>query len=113
MIQNLQNAELNELLKQLKSYKDLKHKLWDRWVKLFKNSISNKKDFVVEYAMDLDESFVIDKALEIYRDIFLQNIEKNEIILTQNNELIWWIRIFFEDKMLDLSFLKYLKNLQK
>ena len=49
----------------------------------------------------------------IYRDIFLQNVEKNEIVLTQNKELIWWIRIFFEDKMLDLSFLKYLKNLQK
>lgn len=113
MIENLGWVELKEILKQLKTYKELKSKLGDRWTKIYKNSLENKKEFVVEYSTSTSKDLALEKWISIYNEIFKVEVNPVEIKLVENKDLIWGVKVFYEDKMIDLSFLKYQKILSK
>lgn len=113
MIENLWWVELRQTLKQLKIYKELKNKLGNRWTIIYKNSIDNIKSLVVEYSSSTNKDFALEQSISIYKDIFKIEVSKDEIKLIENKDLIWGIKVFYEDNMVDLSFLKYQKVLSK
>ncbi len=112
-LEGLDKAELELLLKDLKIYKDLIKKVWKRWKQIFDNKFNNKNEFVVEYYWDIDESFVLAKAKEIYNKIFDINVKDDDIKLVKNNEIKWWMKIYLNDNLIDLSFLKFYNILNK
>lgn len=112
-LEGLDKAELELLLKDLKIYKDLIKKVWKRWKQIFDNKFNNKNEFVVEYYWDIDESFVLAEAKEIYNKIFDINVKDDDIKLVKNNEIKWWMKIYLNDNLIDLSFLKFYNILNK
>lgn len=111
-INNLGKKELEELLKKLKSYKDLRDKLWKRWIKLFNNKNNNTHSFEVEYSSSMDLEFVKQEALNLYKNIFKVEVKMEEIVFTKKESLLGWMKVYLDDKMIDLSFLKFYNKLK-
>ncbi|MCD5385377.1 hypothetical protein LRZ95_01780 [Candidatus Gracilibacteria bacterium] len=112
-LEGLDKAELELLLKDLKIYKDLIKKVGKRGKQIFDNKFNNKNEFVVEYYGDIDESFVLAKAKEIYNKIFDINVKDDDIKLVKNNEIKGGMKIYLNDNLIDLSFLKFYNILNK
>jgi len=105
-INSLNLSELKDLLKQVKEFKDLKTKLWKRWVDLFNRNLEGKDLFIVEYFWDTNEDEVYTISKKVFIDIFNSDIEKSEINFVRNDEIKWWIKVYKNDSMVDLSFSK-------
>ncbi|MDP5038872.1 MAG: hypothetical protein NWP80_00310 [Candidatus Gracilibacteria bacterium] len=113
MIENLGGVELKEILKQLKIYKELKTKLGNRGTVIYKNSLDNIKSLVVEYSSSTNKDFALEQSISIYKNIFNIEVSNSDIKLIENKDLIGGIKVFCEDNMIDLTFLKYQKILSK
>ena len=112
-IENLNKAELEELLKDLKVYKNLILKVWKRWKKIFDNMFNWINQYSVEYYWDLDESYVLAEAKSVYKKMFDIDVKDEEIKLVNNANIKWGIKIYFNDSLVDLSFLKFYNILNK
>ena len=97
-------SELKEILKSLRLYKDLSVKLWNRWKKLFKNIIWNTNNFKIEYFSEMNEDDALEQWLTALKKIFWDDIKKQDIELIKKESLEWWIRIYKDDNLVDLSF---------
>jgi hypothetical protein len=106
-IEKLQKNELEELLKDLRLYKDLVKKVWSRWKKIFHNIFNETNEYSVEYYWDLDESYVFKKSKKVYKKLFDIEVDESDIKLIKKDSLKWGMRIYFNDKLVDLSFLKF------
>jgi hypothetical protein len=106
-IEGLEKAELEKLLKDLKVYKDLTKKVWKRWKSIFDNKFNWINEYSVEYYGDIDESYVITEAKEIYKKMFDINVNDKEIKLIKNEKIKWGMKIYLNDSLIDLSFLKF------
>ena len=112
-IEGLDKAELELLLKDLKLYKDLIKKVWKRGKTIFDNKFNNKNEFLVEYYWDVDESFILSEAKEIYKKMFNIDVNDSDIKLVKNEKIKWWMKIYLNDNLIDLSFLKFYNILNK
>ncbi len=106
-LDNLQKNELQELLKDLRLYKDLTKKVWNRWKKIFDSIFNEKNEYTVEYYGELKEEYVIKKSKKVYKSIFDIDVEDSDIKLLKKDNLKWWMRVYLNDKLVDLSFLKF------
>lgn len=106
-IKNLNKDELYDLLKALKKYRDLIKKIWNRWKKIFKQIYFWKNYFFVEYYWNLDKEYVLNIAKNVYKNIFNLDLNNEEIIIKENKNLKWWIKIYFNDNLVDMSFQKF------
>ena len=97
-------SNLQELLKSLKLYRDLIWKLWNRWKLLFDSISNNKSIYKLEYFEGLSEKEALLKAQEAYKKVFWEEIAEEQIILKSKKTLEWWIKVFRDDEMVDLSF---------
>lgn len=111
-IKNMSKQELVSLLKQLKLYREIRKKIWKRWSHIFKKMIWKTTDVKVEYAKNVEENFAKIKAWKILKNIFWLSVEKDEIISIKKDNLIGWIKIYVDDNMIDLSFLKFYNTLK-
>ena len=105
-IQALNLQDLKDLLKEIKLYKDLSKKLWIRWRKLYKRWLAWKQELLVEYFPLISEDLAYEKAKIVYEKIFSLNVKKNEIEFVSKQELLWGIKVYLDDSMIDLSFSK-------
>jgi len=109
----LDKAELEKLLKDLKTYNDLIKKVWKRWKAIFDNKFNWKNEYSVEYYGDIDESFILAEAKEIYKKMFDIDVSDEEIKLIKNEKIKWGIKVYLNDSLVDLSFLKFYNLLNK
>ena len=109
----LDKAELEELLKDLKVYNDLIKKVWKRWKIIFDNKFNWINQYSVEYYGDIDESYILSEAKEIYKKMFDIDVSDNDIKLTRNEKIKWGMKIYLNDSLIDLSFLKFYNLLNK
>ncbi len=110
-ISQLNKAELHELLKKLQLFHSLKKFLWKRGEKEF-DKIHNGRDFYkVEYYdfWEKSMSYVKEKSVISFDTFFWLHIDSNEIEFIPNKNLKWGMRIFFNDNMFDLSYLRFEK----
>lgn len=106
LIDNMKLEELQWLLKEMKLYKDLSKKLWFRWRKMYKRSLLWKNELVVEYFSKVWIELAYRKAKAIYTKIFSVDVDKKDIKFIEKEDLKWWIKVYFDDSMIDLSFSK-------
>ncbi len=104
--ENISGEELKNILKFLKLYRDLRKKLWNRWKDVFKNLVEKKDFYKLEYFTKASREDSINEALEVFEKVFWDKVWKDELILSTKNNLSWWIRVFKNDNMVDLSFNK-------
>jgi len=109
----LGKIELENLLKELKLYNDLKKKLWNRGIKLFKRNMNNTSKLEVEYFPSINEQIAYDNAIEVYEKIFNIKPKKEEINFISKKSIWGGIKIYKDDNMVDFSFSKVQNILQK
>lgn len=113
IFQGLSLDELKKILRDLELYKELRTKLWKRWVQKFHNLQTGKKHFTVEYFHAIDENLAYEEAKKVYKQIFSLDVEKQEITFKKVEDILWGIRVFVDDKIVDLSYLKVERELSK
>jgi hypothetical protein len=106
-IKNLNKDELYSLLKALKIYRNLIKKIWNRWKNIFKQIYFWKNTFFVEYYWDLDKQYVLDNSKKVYKNIFNFDVLDNDIIIKENKNLKWWMKVYLNDNLVDMSFQKF------
>lgn len=111
-IDNLDLKELKAVLKQVKVFKDLKNKLWKRWIALFNRNKENKDLFIVEYFWENIVWEVYELSVKIFKEKFNNDLQKSDINFIRNDDIKWWIKIYKNDEMVDLSFLKIEKQIR-
>lgn len=99
-------SELKKILKSLMLYKDLYVKLWNRWKKLFSSISSWKSIYRIEYFDAINEKEALEEGLIAYKKVFWYSPNREDISLEKKKSLIWGIRIYKDDNMVDLSFKK-------
>ena len=105
-INGLSLIELKNLLRQVKQFKDLKTKLWKRWVDLFNRNLKNEDLLVVEYFGDTNVDEVFELSSKVFKQMFNDDVKKSDINFVRDDNIKWWIKIYKNDSMVDLSFLK-------
>lgn len=103
-IENLNLDELKKLLKNIKSYKNFKKELWSRWVELFKKELLWNDLLIVEYFWEKNNAIWV--SLSLFKKMFDIDVKEQEIKFIENKDLKWWMRIFKNDSMVDISFSK-------
>lgn len=112
-IDNLSLSELKDLLREVKLYKNLKDQLWNRAEKIYNSIKKWEKSLVVEYFPSVSKELALEKAKQIFKNIFNLDAEETEIVFKENTDLKWWIRVYVDDKVVDLSYLKIERELSK
>lgn len=112
-IENLSKVELEELLKNLRLYKDLIKKVWKRWEKIFSHLFNWENVYLVEYYWDLEESYVLKESKEIYKNLFDAKVNDADIKIVKNQEIKWGMKVYLNDDLVDLSFQKFYNLLNK
>jgi len=111
-IENLNSSELKTVLKWLKLYRDLSRKLWNRWKSIFKNMLSWQKSYKVEYTSAISKDEAYKEAIPAFKKSFSVEPKKENIVFIKNNTIFWGIKIFEDDKMIDLSLAKAINQIK-
>ena len=111
-IKKLSKEELTNLLKDLKNLSKLKKDLGKRWVKLFNLKKENKNSYEVEYFSSIWEDEAFAKSLEVYSKIFSETPSKEDVVMVKADFIKWGIRVYRNDKRVDMSFSKVEKELK-
>lgn len=106
-IDSLQKTELEELLKNLRTYKSLVDKVWNRWKKIFTHLFNWKNEYIVEYYGELEKSYLLNEAKWIYKKVFWIIVNDSDISLVKNEKVKWGMKVYFNDNLIYLSFLKF------
>ena len=104
-IQKLNLKDLKSLLKNIKLYEFLNKKLWVRGRALFEMELTWKKEMIVEYFPSISEDLAYEKAKVIYEKTFsLRDVVKEDIKFIPKPKLLWGIKVYLDDSLLDISF---------
>lgn len=112
-LEKLNKAELEKLLKNLRLYNDLTKKVWKRGRGIYNHIFKWVNSYVVEYYSAIEEDYVLTQALDIYKKTFNLDVKKEDIKLVKNEKLRGGIKIYLNDNLVDLSFLKFYNLLKK
>jgi hypothetical protein len=112
-VSKLNRNELRELLKKIKLLNWLKKTLWKRGLSEYRKVTKWIDSYRVEYYDFNNNSidFIQEKALEWFDKLFWLKLKKDVIQFALNKDLKWWMRIFVNDNMFDLSFSRFEKVL--
>jgi len=99
-------SDLKEILKSLRLYKDLSEKLWNRGKNIFKSISNNTSIYKIEYFSWSSKEDALAEGLVAYKKVFGDSPQTEEINLVEKESLEWWIRIYKDDNLVDLSFRK-------
>ncbi len=112
-LEKAKKSELKDLLKNLRMYRELVKKVWKRWQKIYHNTFDWINDYTVEYFGDLDKSYVLEKARAVYKKTFNIEVKDSDIKMEKKDNIKWGMKIYLNDNLLDLSFLKFYNLLKK
>ena len=113
-ITKLEKGELEDLLNNLQLLNSLKKSLWKRWVQEFRrihNGVNILKVEYFDYGNDA-LSFVKETTKEIYKKVFLSEVDISQVEFIKNQSLQWWMRVFYNDTMCDIAYNRF-QNLLK
>jgi hypothetical protein len=93
-------------LKEVKLYRDLKKQLGKRGNDLYKNLKTWKSTYKVEFFSAISEELAWEESQKVYKKVFNLDLDKSQIIFSKNEKLKWWIKVYLDDKVVDLSYQK-------
>jgi len=108
-IDSLSVADAKGLLKHLNVYRDMKKKLWLRGVALFKRNLSGTSTFLVEHFSTVSEDLAFAKSQTVYKKTFNVEPKRADIEFRQVDHIGWWIKVYMDDNMVDMSYSKIKK----
>jgi hypothetical protein len=106
-------SEAKKILRDLRLYKDMVKKLWKRGRILFHRDMNHSHSYKIEYFPSLEKEYILEKAVSIYKQVFLVDVKKEDIILKEKINLLSWMKIYFDDACVDMSFKNIEYKLQK
>lgn len=112
-INKYSKSELTEISKLLKKYRSLRKNIGKKSSAIIETELSWEVRILIEYFPALDKNSITDKVNDIYLSIFWEKVNVNKIIWKENELLVWWIRLFLGDDMLDISFENVKNDLRK
>ncbi|PZM83579.1 hypothetical protein DLH72_03670 [Candidatus Gracilibacteria bacterium] len=112
-IDKLNLSELKDLLKEVKLYRDLKTQLGDRAEKIYNKIKKGEKTLSVEYFPAISKELAFDESKKIFKNIFNLDVEEKDVLLKENEQLRGGMRVYMDDKVVDLSYLKIERELSK
>ena len=104
--------QLKVVLKELRLYKDLTTELWERGRDLFERIQNGKHNYQVEHFSAVNPDLAWKNAEEIFSKVFKVSPKKEEVQFIKNDHLKWWIKVYLDDEVVDLSFDKVEKALK-
>lgn len=110
---NLNASNAKNILKDIKLYRDLTKKLGRRWKRIFEKLKNDKSYYLVEYYPSINVDFAFLKASEIYKKVFSVSPSREEIVFSSKESILWGIKVYMDDNVVDLSFAKIEKKLTK
>ena len=102
---------LRSLLWELKTYRSLSKDLWKRWQEAYERRKKYTNQYVIEYYPDVGESLALEQALWVYEKVFEEKPNKDYITLIPSVVLKWWIKVYRDDSMVDLSYARIEKQI--
>jgi len=105
-IEKLNSVELKLVLKWLKLYSNLTKKLWNRWKAIFDKEISWNNTYKIEYTSSIGKEWAWEKATVAFEKVFWESPKKEKVSFILNDDILWWVKIFKNDDMVDLSLSK-------
>jgi hypothetical protein len=80
---------------------------------LFTNNLLWKDSFVVEYHNSLDEKYVLEQSVWIFEKVFSKKADPKDIIIIEKSDILWGMKLYCNDFLVDLSFLKFYNAFKK
>ncbi len=112
-IDNLGLSELKNLLVDIRLYRDLKKQLGTRWEILYKKLENWTNTLVVEYFPAISEDLAWEESKKIFDKVFGLNVNREEVVFSKKENLKWGIKVYVNDKMIDLSYDRVEKMVRK
>lgn len=112
-INKLSLEQLKKLIIELKLYKDLKKQLWNRWIKTYKKLKTWERSFLVEYYPSISEDLAWEKSSQAYKEVFGLDIDREKVIFLSKESLKWGIKVYVDDKIVDLSYERIEKSITR
>ncbi|MDD2907752.1 MAG: hypothetical protein PHH98_03870 [Candidatus Gracilibacteria bacterium] len=103
-IDNLNLIELKNLLKEVRLYSDLKKHLGTRGQNIYNKLRTGEKTLLVEYFPAISEDLAWDESVVIFSKIFNLNVDRKDVIFSKNENIKGGIKVYVDDKMIDLSY---------
>ena len=110
--QKLDKSQLKDLLRDLKLYRELENELGEQWIVLFNRIKNNTQSYVVEYYPNVTQELAWENAQQIYKKTFSVEPDKHQVEFLERESLKWWIKVYLNDDMVDMSFDKIEKALK-
>lgn len=108
-VSKLEKTQLQEVLRELQMLRSLQKALGKRG----RNEYMRKKDKIdmlkVEY-FDTSETsfwFIQQTSIELFKKLFWSNVTVSQIEFVKNQNLKWWMRIYCNDSMYDMSYNRF------
>ncbi len=102
-LETLKTEELKGVLKWLKLYYDLTRKIWKRGKKIFNREVSWENNYKVEYFSSMNLDDVLKQSSSVFKKSFWVEPKKDEVVFIKNDDILWGIKVFQNDDMVDLS----------
>lgn len=67
---------------------------------------------MVEYFPNVDEDFVFSKSLPVFKKFFELTPKREEILFVKKESLLWGMKIYKDDSLVDLSFARVVNKLK-
>ena len=112
-IDKLDASSATVVLWELKKYAELRKKLGKRGRDLFHRKLSGQKYFAVEYAQSISEDMAWQYADWVFEKTFWCKAEKRQVVFVPRSSLKGWMKVYLDDMMVDVSFKKVEKHMQK
>lgn len=111
-IKKLSEKDLKKLLKDLLLYQGLSHDLGKKWKEVFEHIMYGTHKHQVEYFDTVSEDIAWDHAKEVYKKVFDSEPERKEVEFLKKTSLKWGIKVYLDDKVVDMSFDKIWRALK-
>ncbi len=113
VLKDLNSDQLKKLLNELLEYQDMTKKLWERGRKLFVRELTGIPYLMVEYYPSLEIQDVYESAKEVYEKMFSIEPKMEQIHFVSKPDILWGMKVYKDDQMVDMSFSKVEKQLKK
>lgn len=112
-LDGLKLKEAKTLLRDIRLYADMTKKLGKRGAKSFSQKLNGTQSFVVEYYPALGEAGSYEQAIGVFTKSFQVSPEKKDITFIAKEDIKGGMKVYVDDMMVDLSYSKVEKLLQK
>lgn len=111
-VKTLTLSEAKNILKSLRRYADISKKVGKRGKDIFRNTSSGVSQYTVEYFPVVDEDFIYSKSLEVFEKFFAAHPTREEIRFIKKDSLLWGMKVYKDDNLVDMSFSRVVDKLK-